>query len=66
MTIRQLIATVGQSGLTGTLSVEKSLRVAVRIVDAREVYGRTDYLVEPIQGSGQQWVSSERVATVSV
>jgi len=62
MSIRELIARVGQGGLTGSLSVEKSLRVNVRIVDAREAYGRTDYLVEPIAGAGQQWVSAERVS----
>jgi hypothetical protein len=33
-----------------------------RILDARERFGRTDYLITPIGGSGQTWVSSERVS----
>jgi hypothetical protein len=39
----------------------QSLTIAVRIIDARSAWNRTDYLVTPIAGSGQVWVSSERV-----
>ena len=37
------------------------LLVPVRIVDARENFGRMDVLVTPEGGSGQAWVSAERV-----
>ena len=45
---------------TATLSTE-GLSVPVRIVDARENFGRMDVLVTPEGGSGQAWVSAERV-----
>lgn len=35
--------------------------VAVRIKATREIFGRTDVLVEPIAGSGQAWVAVDRV-----
>lgn len=42
------------------------LTFRVEIKDARKVYGRTDYLVMPVAGSGEQWVSAERVSNLSV
>lgn len=38
-----------------TLTLD-GLRVAVRILDRRYVFGRWDVLVEPVAGSGQKWV----------
>lgn len=47
------------------LSVEGGkLRVRVRILDGREVWGRTDYLVLPEAGAGETWVSADRVRTI--
>ena len=37
------------------------LRVLVQILDSREVWGRVDCLVSPIHGSGEQWVSLDRL-----
>jgi hypothetical protein len=42
-----------------------ALAFRVTIKDARKVYGRTDYLVTPVSGSGEQWVSAERVSNLS-
>ena len=33
----------------------------VKILDARDAYGRTDLLVEPVSGTGTAWVSADRV-----
>lgn len=47
-------------GCTGTLHTG-DLHIAVTVLDARRVWDRTDYLIRPVSGSGQQWVSAARV-----
>lgn len=42
-----------------TLSMGE-LRVEVVVLDVRTVFGRTDYLVTPVAGSGTTWVDSDR------
>lgn len=42
----------------------ESLTVRVHIGDVREVFGRMDCLVQPLNGSGAQWVSSDRIAVI--
>lgn len=37
------------------------LTIKVRIVDGRTAYGRQDVLVTPVDGSGEAWVSADRV-----
>ena len=45
-----------------TLELQGSgLVIGVRIVNARENFGRIDVLVTPMEGSGQAWVNAERV-----
>lgn len=51
-------------GCSGDLHVD-ALAFRVQIKDARKVYGRTDYLVTPVTGGGEQWVSAERVSNLS-
>ena len=46
-------------GRTGTMPHD-GLTVAVRILDAREVFGRTDVLVESLPGVSR-WVDAARV-----
>jgi hypothetical protein len=46
---------------TINLRLEKSLTVECIVLDVRECWGRTDYLVCPVSGTGQQWVSDERI-----
>lgn len=38
-----------------------TLRVEVLVLDTRQVFGRVDCLVEPVSGSGRQWVSVDRL-----
>ena len=40
------------------------MRVTVKIVDARERWGRIDVLVTPLKGSGQQWKSLDTLINV--
>jgi len=44
-----------------TLASHEGFSVRVRIVNAREVFGRIDVLVEPVAGEGTAWVSADRV-----
>ena len=51
----------------GTIQVEKkhgpdsTLRILVEAVETRQVYGRREYLVQPVAGSGERWVQSKVV-----
>jgi hypothetical protein len=38
------------------------LKVAVRVLDSRQVFSRVDCLVTPLNGAGQQWVSTDRLS----
>ena len=51
-------------GCTGTLTTG-DIRIAVHILDARQRWGQVDYLITPVAGSGQQWVSAARVADLT-
>ena len=50
-------------GKRGVLRIQDSpLKIAVTINDVRNIrYGNVDFLVTPVQGTGEQWVSSNRV-----
>lgn len=39
----------------------EGLQVPVLILDGRSHFGRVDFLVEPIGGTGEKWVSWDRV-----
>lgn len=60
MTTNELKVNIGK---TGTCQFD-SIRGPVTVIDTRKVFGRIDYLIQIVGGSGQQWVSSDRV-TVS-
>jgi len=47
-------------GGEGFVTIDK-LTVAVRVLDARKVFGRIDVLVTPKEGRGEQWISMDRV-----
>ena len=63
MSARDLARFIGQ---TGTVTFELSITVPVRVLDARQVWNRVDFLVEPVHGTGQRWVSAERVTLEKV
>lgn len=48
-------------GKIAQLRVETTLVVNVTVLDAKSAYGRANYLVRPISGEGEQWVSGERL-----
>jgi len=52
---------VGQECLAKVLLGSDWVRIAARIMDIRHSYGRTDYLITPVGGSGQLWVSAGRL-----
>ena len=58
MTNQELAAYVGRTGILNT----DKLGVLIRSLDSREVYGRLDILVEPVEGTGEAWVSESRIA----
>jgi hypothetical protein len=37
------------------------LRVKVKVIDSRESFGRDYVLVQPVSGSGEQWVDLTRL-----
>lgn len=47
-------------GMTGKMSVE-DLAVGVQIKDVRRRFGHIDVLVQPLNGTGEQWVEKHRV-----
>lgn len=57
MTVKELSASIGKQG---SLSVS-GLHVEVKVTDARQVYGRHDLQVAPVNGSGEIWVEASRV-----
>lgn len=47
-------------GKRGTIN-QGGLFVDVQVLDAKSAYGCTRFLVSPMAGSGEVWVSAERV-----
>lgn len=43
----------------------EGFKIKVQINDVRQVFGRVDYLVIPIEGEGQQWMSEDRITVLS-
>ncbi len=48
-------------GLHATWTPSNGVHVDVRIQDVRRAYGRTDYLITPIAGTGETWVTAHTV-----
>jgi len=60
MTALELTRVLGKEGtLRGNR--DNPLTVGVRVKDARIRFGRMDFLVSPLSGSGEVWVESDRV-----
>lgn len=51
--------------MTTTLSIPmkdgNTLEIPVKVLEEREVFGRYEVQVTPVSGSGQAWVSADRV-----
>ena len=39
--------------------------VSCRLLDCRQVFGRVEYLVEPVAGQGAAWVSENRISSAN-
>ena len=61
MTAREIAELLDKRATFTPLSKVPAWTVNVTIVDARESFGSMQVLVEPVSGSGQAWVSAERV-----
>lgn len=48
-------------GSTASYAVTNELTIRVEIRDQRIVYGRREYLVTPVDGSGESWVYGSNV-----
>jgi hypothetical protein len=64
MSVAELAQLVGRVGLLDLTSDRVAISVRVTIHDAREVFGRRDVLVEPVEGRGRAWVALDRVRLV--
>ena len=64
MTVREMAEVVGRECMVKVSIGSDSLLVPASILDARLSYGRMDYRITPSGGSGETWVSAERVTVV--
>jgi len=57
MTTKEMMAVIGTNAV---ITMEK-IKIEVEVMDARQNFGRTEYLVKPLAGAGEQWVEISRV-----
>ncbi len=60
MNIKDMADKIGQHAIW-TPALGSTLAIDVRIQDVRRAYGRTDYLITPIAGTGETWVTAHTV-----
>lgn len=60
MTTNDKIKLIGKRGMLGNSAVYP-LKFEVEITDVREHFGRVDYFVKPVGGTGERWVSADTV-----
>jgi hypothetical protein len=58
MNAKELLLLIGKKG---QLMIRPGCTTEVEVVDARQVFGRTDYQVKPVAGSGECWVEAMSV-----
>lgn len=61
MSAAELARFVGAVGVLDLTASGVPFSVPVVVVDARKVFGRVDFLAEPVGGRGRAWVSGDRV-----
>jgi hypothetical protein len=64
MSVAALARDIGRVGRYRAQGVEGLLSFSVRVCDVRQVFGRVDYEVEPVDGAGRCWVSESSVRLV--
>lgn len=60
MTYSELKQMIGQQFIV----TFEHVQVNCTVLDGRSSFGRTDILVTPISGNGQQWVSLDRIKEI--
>lgn len=63
MGVGEMAKFIGQEAFWEPMS---GFRVPVKILDVRLAFGRIDYRVEPVGGSGAVWMSGVRVTIPAV
>ena len=61
MSIASMSALIGQTAEVSFTNGIGSILVQVRILDAKQSYGKERYQIEPVAGSGKIWVESFRL-----
>jgi hypothetical protein len=62
-TALEMSIAIGQNAL---LSIDKGkLFAEVKVLDLRQVYGRTEALVQVVQGEGKAWVGFDRLSKIT-
>lgn len=54
--VMNIVTVGGMAYWTVETRSEDTVRVKVRVLEARSNFGRTDFRVEPLMGSGEAWV----------
>ena len=66
MSVTEIIRLVGDK--TGGKDIAglsmDGLLVHVKLLDTKQVFGRVDVLVTPINGSGEKWVMADRLTSI--
>lgn len=61
MTGKDLMELIGRTGTLAVRQGSDALKFGVRVMGARKAFGRTDYQVQPLNGSGLSWVQGDSV-----
>jgi hypothetical protein len=60
MKLSEIVINIGREGLL-TDTANSDLRYPVRVIDAKVAYGSVKYLITPLGGLGEVWVSDFRL-----
>jgi hypothetical protein len=60
VTAKELSENIGKTG-SWTVNAGAGVVVEVKVEDARVMFGRVDFLITPVAGSGTQWIDSQFV-----
>jgi hypothetical protein len=58
-TANELAANVGREGLWSTPIA--NIQVRVKVIDARQIFGRVELKVTPLAGSGEAWAQNVKI-----
>ena len=61
MSVAEMARCIGRRGRHRAKGVAAALAFGVVVRDVRQVFGRMDYQIEPVDGAGRCWVSEGSV-----